>query len=438
MPARRFAAQMGGAFALQVAGVLCGYLLHVFLARFMGPAPYGTYVYVVAWTNLLAVVAGLGLPAACLRFVAEYSASGAANLLNGVLRRSSQLTILSGALVALASGWAVRHVQIAGINRDTFALGLWLIPLVAILNLQTEIARGLGWVTLSQGPSKVLRPALVAAGSLSFWSASGSVGADAALRITVAAVLLTALVQAFRILQRLPPAVREAAPRYASPTWLRVASPLLIESSFVLLLGQLDVMMIGMFLDSTQVGIYSAASRVATLISFFLFSANVVAAPRYAALHSQGNADALQHLLVRVAHFTFWPSLLATLLIVVFAQPLLALFGVEFTAALWELRILAATELMRAMIGPVGYILNLTGHQDRNARILAGAAVLDLLLNGIAIPSFGIRGAAAATATTWLVALLWQQRSVERSVGVRCSILSALGRGRTASGGFGL
>ena len=60
------------ALILKAGGLILIFVLQVFLARWMGKTEYGIYEYVFAWTLLLAIPAGLGLPRTTLRLISEY------------------------------------------------------------------------------------------------------------------------------------------------------------------------------------------------------------------------------------------------------------------------------------------------------------------------------------------------------------------------------
>jgi O-antigen/teichoic acid export membrane protein len=116
-----------------------------------------------------------------------------------------------------------------------------------------------------------------------------------------------------------------------------------------------------------------------------------------------------------------------------FARPLLAFFGPDFTAAQTSLQILALGHLVAAATGPVGYLLNLTGFQDFSARILGVSAVANILLNGLLIPIFGMEGAAFATAATVTGSNVALYILSVRKLGVHASILAVLKKGNDLS-----
>jgi O-antigen/teichoic acid export membrane protein len=96
-------------------------------------------------------------------------------------------------------------------------------------------------------------------------------------------------------------------------------------------------------------------------------------------------------------------SLLAALPVAVFlivlGQPILSLvFGEAYGVGGTALGILCAGQLANAATGSLTLILNMTGHERDTVMGLGSAAIVNVILNLLLIPRFGIEGAAAATA----------------------------------------
>lgn len=415
------------ALLLHAGGMGLIYLLHVLLARWMGAALYGGYVYAVAWAGVLAIPAGLGLSTAAVRLVAEQLAAGAWAELSGFLRRSWQLTALGGVLVAAAASLVA--VGLTGLV-DTglgapIRWGAWLVPLLALLALQAGIARGAGRIALALAPERVVRPLLLLVAALVLGGGRGG-GPSAVAMVQVTLVVLAVLVaaQLAGIARVLPPQARRAKARFHTRSWLRLALPMMLTSTFLLLVNQTDVLMIGLFLDSAGVGLYNAATKTATLVSLALVAVTSIGAPLFAAAHATGDRAELQRTAALAAHLGFWPALAVALVLLALGEPILRLFGASFVAVRLPLAVLVVGQLVNAAAGPVGYLLAMTGHQDDNARVFAVSALLNLVLNALLIPTFGLPGAAAATAVTTAVWNLWLHALAVRRLGVRGSVLA--------------
>ena len=153
-----------------------------------------------------------------------------------------------------------------------------------------------------------------------------------------------------------------------------------------------------------------------------------VAAPRIAALHARGKLVELQALVSTMSHWIFWPALATAAVAIVFGAKILALFGTTFSAGHGALVILVCGHLVRAGTGLVADLLAVTGHHRQYAWVLAWSALLNVVLNVLLIPRFGIVGAATATAAAMALFNVWLWVFARRRIGVDPSIVRALCR----------
>ncbi|MCK5230488.1 MAG: polysaccharide biosynthesis C-terminal domain-containing protein [Desulfobulbaceae bacterium] len=80
--------------------------------------------------------------------------------------------------------------------------------------------------------------------------------------------------------------------------------------------------------------------------------------------------------------------------------------------------ILAAGQLINAAMGSMGFLLNMTGYERDVARTLLMTAGLNILLNLALIPTFGMAGAASATAVSLTLWSILLYRIVKRRIGI--------------------
>lgn len=426
----------GVAFLLQVAGAGLAYLLQLAFARWMGASEFGEYTYMIGWSTIAAVVTGLGLATAVLRFVPAYAAHDDWGRLRGILRMSMVGTCLaSGGVAVLGTAVLVLlHASHAVTNWDAL-LAVWMVPLFSIMTLQQEAARAFHRIGLAYAPSLVLRPLFAIAGASIYVALGAQLESVAALSVTLGGMALAVAVQAFDFWRRLETPVRATAPRYETRRWLRTALPLLLVASFVVVLLQTDVVMVGAILGQKEAGLYGAAAKTASLVGLVLIAVSAIAAPVFSALFAQGRLGDMQRLVSSLAHWVFWPSLLISGFLAAFAKPILGLFGAQFSSASTVLVILLAGQVVNAGAGAVGWLLLVTGNQDRAAWAYGWSAAAHVGFLAVAIPLFGIEGAALATTASYTVWNVWLHSLVVRRLGLHPSILHGLFRRRSRTTG---
>jgi O-antigen/teichoic acid export membrane protein len=113
-------------------------------------------------------------------------------------------------------------------------------------------------------------------------------------------------------------------------------------------------------------------------------------------------------------------------LVLLVGRPLLALFGPSFVEGYSVLFILSVGLLLRASIGPAETLLIMASQQGITAAIYTVTFALNVALNLLLIPHFGIDGAATATTLALGAETFALYVIVLSRLGINCSILSAL------------
>jgi O-antigen/teichoic acid export membrane protein len=421
----------GVAILIQALGLVLVYLSRVYLARWMGDTEYGIYEYVLSWTLLLATVAGLGLPRTVLRFVSQYRVKQAWGLLRGIIRGSWWTTVAAGMVVALLGTIAVLILDhyYSFIYAKPLLVGIWLIPLQALMNLQLETARALDDVTLAYAPSQIIWPVLVLGAGFFLLQERHEVASFPLVAAATALLFAVIVWQLWLLGQKLNEEVSPSPPVYAHREWMKVALVLLLQNAFVIVLQQTDIVMVGSILGPEQAGIYGAAVKTAMWVAVVLQTINMVAAPAFTMLYTQDDFKGLQELVAAVTLWIFWPSLGIALILLTFAAPIMGWFGPSFVAGTWSLKILVLGQLVSALCGSVGYLMAMTGHQNKSVVVFGSAALTNLVLNAFAIPIIGAVGAAMTTAFTMIIWNVWLSVLVVRYVGVSPSVFYQLFKG---------
>ena len=413
------------ALVVQILGLAVTYMMEVLLARWMGATQYGVYDYLISIATFLGFLAGLGLPNSLLRFIPEYTVNQEWGKLRGIVWGSWRYVSLGSVAIALV-GIAILvnwDTNTSEISLASLLLGASMIPLWALVRHQREMARGIKRMTLAYLPQSVVFPLLVIGVGFYYRARLSS---NIAMAIAFLSLCLVLIFQLWLLNRQLPLECSFTQAIYPRREWFAVAIPLLFNDSGFVLLSQTDTIMTGAILGSYQVGIYSAAFKTAAGASFILLGVNAISAPMFATLYTQQDYDGLQKLTATVARWMFYPTLIFALLLIVFGDRVLGLFGEEFIAARWSMTILILGQLVNVGAGSVGYLMQMTGHHKKCAYVISCTAILNLVLNAVLIPTFGIIGGAIATALSMALWNIWLHQLVVRYLGVKPSILATL------------
>ena len=402
------------------------------LARWLGATAYGTYTYVIAWSALLAIAAGMGFPTLVLRVLPYYSLREDWERVRGILTTSVVATALIGVLIALLGITLVLSLgpQSQAPVSDLIT-GFVMVPLLALVALHQEVFRSFRRLGLAYAPSLLLRPGLVIVGAGCVFAVGHHLDSSTALALTAAATLLVIALQAWRFRRALGPIALSARSVYERRLWLKAALPLLLVSGFIVILQQADIVMVGAILGDRAAGLYGAAAKTASLVGLVLIAVNAIGAPMLSSLFAQNRQTDLQQLASAIAAWAFWPSCLLSIILAACAPLVLDAFGPAFASMEWQLRVLLLGQIVNAAVGSVGWLMLLSGRQNTAARVYGWVALIHVALLAVLVPAFGTVGAAAATALTMSLWNIWLHTAVVREINIHPSIFFNLRSART-------
>ena len=197
-------------------------------------------------------------------------------------------------------------------------------------------------------------------------------------------------------------AIRDIVTKVPQPTKLRelwsFSWPLAFESSFVLLLSNLDILMIGYFLNNSAVGQYRAIQPLQQVTLFALTSVIFLYLP--IATEHYGKDD-LAGLDAIYTISTKWVTAMTLPLVLVFSlfspDVIRVFFGSEYLPAAPALTVLIAGLFFRAIVGPSGATIKAIDRPKVELFASLCSVVVNVGANLLLIPSLGIVGAAIAT-----------------------------------------
>jgi len=416
---RSMAKGAGAAFLLQSSGMALKYVSVVLLARWIDSRrEFDAYVFAFISIQLLAVAAAMGLTTSSLRFIPEYITGQKWGELNGWLRRSRQLVLLAGIAIAVVGSAITLVLNLESSQGMALILGLWLVPLYALSEVQMQSIRATHRVAIAFAPSFVLQPILLIAGTGILFIWSGQLTAMTALFCLGAALVIVVLIQRFLLLGTLPEQSRGLTPVDETRRWLGVSFPLMLSAGFLIVMNRADNLLLGLWGDEGETGIYFVASRTAQQAAFMLAAVNAIVAPLVSSRHARGDREGLQRVSRFAVQLVFWPSLIVAVFLLAFSEWVLRLSGPEFVEGKNALFVLVVGQMINALTGPVGILLSLSGRQKLSTKVYGCCATLNILLNLLFIPAFGMTGAAFATAISLIIANLWLAVLVVRQMGI--------------------
>jgi len=116
-------------------------------------------------------------------------------------------------------------------------------------------------------------------------------------------------------------------------------------------------------------------------------------------MYSANEYARLQRMLAWVARLVLAAAIPLAATLIFFGGTIVAfVFGTEYEEGKLALSILCVGQVCNAGLGSVNLILNMTGHERDVAIGVGVGAALNVVMNLLLIPEFGLEGAASATA----------------------------------------
>jgi O-antigen/teichoic acid export membrane protein len=412
---------LGGAI-----GSVIGLLLAAIVGRGLGTDGAGTYFLVVAVFMIVSNVAELGADTGLVRFAAAARATGQVRDEPGHVAIAIGPVLLGGVVVvAVAVVWARQR------SGDVVGLDPWLVVVAAILAVLSSliavalsVARGLGDVLAYPVLQNIGLPLLRLLAVLVVVTAGGGVAAVLTawmapvpvvlvLAVVVAAVLLTRQAGGLRP-HRVPPAEqRRATRRFWSFSATRGVS-----SAVEIMLEWIDVILVGALTSPEQAGIYAVVTRCARAGEVVQQAARIAVGPQISAALARGAVVEAREIYGLVTAAMIWLAWPFFIVLALFGDTILSAFGPGFGDGAVSLAVLSLAMALATAAGTVQTILLMGGRSAWQLADKSVALVVNIGLNLLLVPRWGIEGAAVAWAITIVADTLLVVYQVQKLMGV--------------------
>lgn len=405
----------GGAATLlvRVAGTALITALTILVARFLGASEYGHFAFFLSLVFIASLVGTLGLPAAANLFVVRYRNRA----WEPYVRHYIGFGFTVSAVVTVAVGAAgISVLRIYPATADLLPLPMPAMIAFAVavawIRFGVDAARALGHPVAAAVAEQQLhgRAAMLAVVAATAY-AGIQLGASEALYIWILGAVVSGLVLLRKIHLaanlNLTAAISRRWQRYR--LWLSVSTTMLVTPVFFFIVSETDVLALGFFREPAEVGIYNVSRRLAEITQFAHAAVVALVLPRLAEAYGRREMDRFQACVDTMNLAALVPGCLAIVLLIAFREPLLSLFGPEFTAGQEVILIMCITRVVDMGLGPASEILMMSGRHVLASRINIAFSVFNVVLNLLLVPRYGMVGAAVTTLTTitlWKLTLL--------------------------------
>jgi O-antigen/teichoic acid export membrane protein len=399
------------ALSLKIIGIVFGYIFTLLITRNFGADTMGIFALCTTVLSIASILGRLGTDTALLRFVAEYSAQGRKDLVKEVHGKALKIVVPFSISLTIILFFSSPYISKYIFHKEHLSnyfqiTSLAVLPFVLIfINSQSLRAiKRIREYAFFQNISYFLFGSIFLLILLIF-SVKNSLPVIAyVLAIFTGAIFCHIL---WKKQSRLDSS--HVSNEMSTRNILHVSIPMLLSSSMLMITQWTNTLMLGIFRTEAEVGIFNVAAKISTSISFTLIAINTIAAPKFAEFYGGKDIRGLEKFVQQSTKLIFWTSFPILLVIAIFPSFILGIFGEEFKAGVFALLLLTIGQFISSISGSVGTLLNMTGKQKVYQYIMIATAVLNIILNVLMIPKYGIIGAAIVTMVSFA---FWNLSSV--------------------------
>lgn len=378
----------------------------ILAAHFLGVASYGLFALALMLAKVGEILAVFGLPLSVLHYLPVHLSRKEPEQALGVILGAVLLPLtlgLSFALLLLLGGdWIAANIfgqPQAG--RFIAVVGL-AIPLLALADLLGNVARGFGRA-LPYIIIRNLTPALCYMAVLIVLSVRHGPPLGAAYGY-IAGIGVGASIGVGFVLRLARHHIGRRRPVMQVARLYSYAIPVALNSVVSLAMVWTDLFLLGIFTDASTIGIYRGCMQIVLGFDLVWNACSAATAPIYPVLLADRRLAHLQGTYSAAVRLSALLAIPIVLIILVNSGDILGLLGPGFSAGAPALFVLACGQFIKVMFGNASVVLIVGGRQSLEAANGFLAAGLNLTLNLLLVPRYGLLGAAIATATS-LIAL---------------------------------
>lgn len=195
--------------------------------------------------------------------------------------------------------------------------------------------------------------------------------------------------------------------------------PLLGVAMLQMIITWTDTLMLGIYKSSAEVGLYNVALPIAQLILIPMGALLPIYGPITSGLYAKNSVPEIRRNYATLTKWIFSSTLPLFLLLFLFPEIVINfLFGANYILASQALRILSLGIIIVNLLGPNGTTLMAVGETKFLMWAIVAAACMNIALNTILIPQWGIIGAAAATTASLTLHCIIRHVKVHSILGI--------------------
>jgi O-antigen/teichoic acid export membrane protein len=384
-------------------GTILKYIFELIVARNLGTNLFGLFFLGLAFLKVGEIISTLGLHRGVLRYIALFRGEGDIRRTKGTIILSLRIAIIVGIVICILiiffSSFISENIFKKAELAPVLKMFSLIIPFTTLTTILVFSSQGFKIMKYRVYVREIFEPTIRIIGVVVIFLLGYRLfGTIFVFNISI----VIGLFLAFFYLKKIFPELihKNTASTFETKKILGFSWPLLLADFFGLIVIWMNILMIGYFKDSHEVGVYSAAHRTALMVQVILLSFNAIFSPIIADLYNKKDTKKLERLFKIVTKWILSLSLPVCILSILLAPEILSLFGKDFIVGASCLIVLSLSQLVNSIFGSAGFLIMMAGKSRINLFNNMIAAILNICLNLYLIPRYGITGAAISLLIT--------------------------------------
>ncbi len=388
------------AFILKISSTVLGFLNQVILARILGAGGLGEVILAVTVVRISMQIAKFGMEETMTKFIPLYIDRKDDAKLKGTILFAMKFCLLFSVTFML---FVLMFSKFIALNIFHSEGLLKLMPVVIVAIPAWVIRDVIGGIL--RGHKDALR-ALIPESLISpffkiviflLLTLKGIAPFYAILAFVAGEIL--AVIVSFSFLQKILRPLKAVRGECNKKKIMEVAYTIIFTGMSVLLYTQADVWILGMFKSTEIVGIYGIATKLVLLVYFPMMAFAAVIPSLISSIHASGDLAELKKVVSESTRWILSMAMPIILILLIEGKYILRYFyGPEFEAGYVVLVILTLGQMIKAGAGLIGVLLQMTGEHKVYMKVNIILGIINIILNILLVPSYGMTCAAVATA----------------------------------------
>ena len=415
-PSKKFAFDVGITFLASVVTLPLGFVITIALGRYLGAGDLGLYRMTSTIYGIAMLFAAIGIPATMIKYVAEFKDD----------RTKFNQIASSGVITSLFLG--IGFIALFYFSSGLFANIFNMPELSGLLKLLSPVfpfalvggallglLNGLREMKKYAAATIIHSVLMVAVAVALIYYGFGVAGAVIGVVLSSVGNCLFLIFASRNYFEITFSEYVPTTKRMLSFSWKLVAGNAINMINY-----QADIILIGYFLTATDVGYYAVAVGLSRFFWIIPQAIQTITYPATSEYWAKNNHAALQKMIDKSMKYSACILLPIGLGVGFFAKDIITtIFGEEFIYSVVPLLILIIGTTIFGVVRSIGGSMTGMGRPDIGLKLVCISATVNIVLNVLLIPPYGVIGAAIATTVSWSVHTLLGQFFIIRILMVK-------------------